>query len=243
MTQPFKGKTYWIVGASTGLGASLARQLRQEGAKLILSARNEEQLKILADQLGNSKVEPLDVTQGNSVTQAMDNIDYVDGVIYCVGQYQPMRTQDWDLEASLAIIDANYLGAVRRFSHVARECFERGYGHIVVIGSLAGFHGLPGAIGYSSSKGALMQLCENMFMDAHDTNVKVQQVNPGFIRSRLTEKNDFVMPSLLEPEDAAERIVRAMKGNRFRTSFPTPFQWLFTIGRLLPSRIYRRLFY
>ena len=243
MTAQFRGKTYWIVGASEGLGAEIARQLNRLGARLVLSARSEEKLVRLTGEFDDAKAVPIDVTDNASVTAAINAAGDVHGVIYCVGQYVPMRTDAWDLPQSMAVIDANYLGAVRLFSGVAPALFRRGTGHIVIIGSLAGFHGLPGAIGYSSSKGAVMQLCENMFMDAKGTDVKVQQINPGFIQTRLTEKNAFNMPSIMTLQDAATRVVNAMKGKRFRTNFPRPFAWLFTLGRLLPSRLFRRLFY
>ena len=242
MTNAFAGKSYWLVGASHGLGAELARQLHHAGANLILSARNADKLGDLADELQGARAVPLDVTDDASVGTAITKVGAVHGVIYCVGQYEPMSAKDWDIDNSLQIIDANFLGAVRVLGAVVPDMLRRGNGHVVVIGSLAGFHGLPGAIGYSASKGAVMQLCENIFMDAHGTNVKVQQINPGYIQTRLAEKNDFKMPSIMTPERAAERVARAMAGNRFRTVFPKPFAWLFTIGRLLPSRIFRAIF-
>jgi NADP-dependent 3-hydroxy acid dehydrogenase YdfG len=167
MRSDVNGKTYWVVGASEGLGAELARQLDGLGATLVISARSAQKLGALAKELSDATPIAMDVTDNASVTNAIETAGDVDGVIYCVGQYTPMKTKDWDLETSLGVIDANYLGAVRLFAGVAPALFKRRTGHIVVIGSLAGFHGLPGAIGYSSSKGALMQLCENMFMDAY----------------------------------------------------------------------------
>ena len=154
MRSDVNGKTYWVVGASEGLGAELARQLDGLGATLVISARSAEKLGALAKELSDATPIAMDVTDNASVTNAIETAGDVDGVVYCVGQYTPMKTKDWDIDASLRVIDANYLGAVRLFAGVAPALFKRGTGHIVVIGSLAGFHGLPGAIGYSSSKGA-----------------------------------------------------------------------------------------
>lgn len=242
MSNIFADRTYWIVGASEGLGAALADKLSNEGANVVLSARSADKLKAVASKIGVARTIALDVTDATSVQDAIQQAEDIDGVIYCVGQYHPMKTQDWDLDKSLQVIDANYLGAVRLFAGVAPEFLRRGHGHIVVIGSLAGFHGLPSAIGYSSSKGAVMQLCENMYMDAHGTDVKVQQINPGYIETRLSVKNDFSMPQIMTAQLAADRVLKAMTGSRFRTSFPAPFAWLFTVGRLLPSRLYRWVF-
>ena len=236
------GRTYWVIGASEGLGAALALQLSQNGADLVLSARSIEKLKDVASAVGNARTIQMDVTDSVSVQEAIEQAGDIEGVIYCVGQYHPMKTHDWDLDKSLRVIDANYLGAVRVFAGIAPNFMRRGHGHIVVIGSLAGFHGLPGAIGYSSSKGAVMQLCENMFMDAKGTDVKVQQINPGYIETRLSVKNDFAMPQIMTTDEAASRILKAMKRNRFRSSFPAPFSWLFTVGRLLPPQLYRWVF-
>jgi short-subunit dehydrogenase len=242
MSGAFAGKSYWLVGASQGLGAEIARQLHQARAHLILSARNKDKLDELSSELQGSAAVPVDVSDEGSVKKAVQQIGAIDGVIYCVGQYEPMSTAEWDIPKSLQIIDANFLGAVRVLGSVVPEMLDRGTGHVVVVGSLAGFHGLPGAIGYSASKGAVMQLSENIFMDTRGTNVKVQQINPGYIQTRLAEKNDFRMPSIMSPQAAAARVVRAMEGSRFRTVFPRPFAWLFTIGRLLPARLFRAIF-
>ena len=109
-------------------------------------------------------------------------------------------------------------------------------------GSLAGFRGLPGATGYGASKAGVMAMAEALHADLRGSGVRVQLVNPGFIRTRLTDKNDFRMPALMEPETAALSIFEHMNSDRFKKSFPVPFAWLFRLGQFLPDGIYYRLF-
>ena len=237
----FEGKTYWIVGASEGLGRALATQLDGLGARLILSARTENRLIGLAEGMGEARVVPMDVTDSASVAHAVKEAGEVDGMIYSVGAYEPLTAQQWQPETVERICETNYMGAVRLLGHLAPEFARRDHGHLVLIGSLAGFTGLPGATGYGSSKAALMHMAENLYADLRKTNVRVQLVNPGFIKTRLTEKNNFHMPFIVTAEKAAELTIAAMRKDRFQTSFPTVFSWFFRAGRFLPKKLFLSL--
>ncbi|MDE4096979.1 SDR family NAD(P)-dependent oxidoreductase [Phaeobacter gallaeciensis] len=237
----FEGQTWWIVGASEGLGRALAKEMDGAGARLILSARNAGRLQHLCDGLSNARALPMDVTDPDDVIRAAADLGPVDGVVYCAGAYDPLSAQDWQPEAVETMCAVNFTGALRVLGQIVPQFCRRDSGHIVLIGSLAGFTGLPGAIGYGASKAALMHLGENLQADLRGSGVQVQVINPGFIRTRLTQKNEFKMPQLLEPEDAARRCLRAMQGRRFSTSFPAPFSWVFTLGRLLPRRLFLKL--
>ncbi|KPP84646.1 MAG: putative short-chain dehydrogenase [Rhodobacteraceae bacterium HLUCCO07] len=237
------GRTFWIIGASEGLGRALAHELDQAGARLVLSARSAGRLDSLAEEIGGTvRVVPMDVTDPASVRDAVAAAGEVDGMIYCAGFYEPLGVAEWKPEAVEAMCDVNFMGAVRVLGQVAPAMAARGRGHLVLIGSLAGFTGLPGAIGYGASKAAVMHLAENMQADLRGTGVRVQQINPGFIRTRLTDKNEFAMPMIMEPDEAARRVVHAMKSGRFATSFPRVFSWLFRAGRFLPRSLFLRLF-
>lgn len=238
----FRDKTYWIVGASDGLGKAIAQNLDREGAKLILSARREDTLNELVNGLRSANAVPVDVTDAKSVERAFERLEHVDGVIYCAGAYQPMAATDWKTDAAETMIDVNLTGAARVLSRLVPQFVARNTGHIVLIGSLSGFRGLPGAVGYGASKAGLMHLTENLYADLRDTNVIVQRINPGFIATRLTEKNDFKMPQIMSPEAAAKNVVEAMKSGRFSTSFPYPFALLFTLGQFLPRKIFYLIF-
>ncbi len=242
MTQDLAGRTYWVVGASEGLGRALSLALAGAGARLVLSARNGERLAALATEAGGAEVLPLDVTCPDLSPEARAVAGRVDGIVYCVGLYEPMSAHDWRSEAALAMCEANFLGAMRVLPHCLPAMIARDRGHVVLIGSLAGYRGLPGAIGYGASKAALMHLAENLQAETAGTGVRVQLVNPGFIRTRLTAKNSFAMPSIMTPEAAAACVLSHMRARRFRRDFPRPFAFLFNPGRMLPDRLFARLF-
>lgn len=241
-SDPFSDQTWWIVGASEGLGRALALALDAQGARLVLSARNADRLRDLAAGLRDARAVPVDVTAPETVPAAVETAGDIDGLIYCVGLYDPMAATDWQPAAAEAMAEANFIGALRILGRALPRMLARGSGRVVLIGSLAGHRGLPGAIGYGAGKAALMHLAENLRADLHGTGVSVQQVNPGFIRTRLTDKNAFAMPQIMTPQDAAARTLRAIRSGRFSTSFPAPFAWLFTLGRHLPLALFQRLF-
>jgi short-subunit dehydrogenase len=242
MTDPIKGKTWWIVGASDGLGAALARALDKRGAKLILSARSEDKLAALAHDLSDAKIVPVDVTSSDSVAQAAKSASQADAVLYCVGTYDPMDAKNWNSDAVERMIDTNFTGAARVLGATVPRFVDHGNGHIMLIGSLSGYSGLPAAVGYSASKAGLMNLAENLLIDLKGTGVSVQIANPGFIKTRLTAKNDFAMPQLMTPEVAANHVIRAIDSGRFETAFPRPFAWVFKWGRYLPRGLFNKLF-
>jgi short-subunit dehydrogenase len=239
----FRDKCYWLVGASEGLGLALAQKLSAAGADLILSARNEDTLiKAVASLPGKAVALPMDVGSTDSVTAAAAQLPGLDGVVFLAGVYTPMRAQDWDAAAAEAMANVNFTGCMRVMGAVLPGMVARGQGHVVITGSLSGFRGLPGAIGYAASKAGTMVLAESLYADLRKTNVAVQLANPGFIRTRLTAKNDFTMPFIMEPAAAADIMFRHMQSNRFKISFPTLFSWLFRGGQFLPDWLYYRMF-
>ncbi|MGB8622603.1 MAG: SDR family NAD(P)-dependent oxidoreductase [Paracoccaceae bacterium] len=237
----FEGKRYWIVGASEGLGHALAQALDAKGAALVLSARNADRLTALAEGLHDAAPLPLDVTDRASIEQAAAQAGEVDGVIYCAGFYEPANAADWARDAVEAMCEVNFMGAVRLLGRVVPGFAARGAGHVVLIGSLAGYRGLPDSVGYGASKAGLMNLGESLYADLRRKGVKVQVISPGFIKTRLTEKNAFAMPQIMSPEEAAAHVVKAMESGRMSTAFPRPFAWLFTWGRFLPARLFSRI--
>lgn len=235
------GQRYWLVGASDGLGAALAEALGARGIRLVLSARASDRLTSLADRLGAEAV-PMDVADGASVQAAAMRVGAVDGLVWLAGVYWPMRAQDWRADQVEAMCDINFTGCARVLGAVLPGMVARNAGHVVITGSLSGFRGLPGAVGYGASKAACMSLAETLHCDLRGTGVKVQLANPGFIRTRLTALNDFAMPQIMEPSEAAAQMILLMESRRFSRSFPTPFQWLFRAANFLPNVLYYRLF-
>ncbi|MCU0899603.1 MAG: SDR family NAD(P)-dependent oxidoreductase [Cypionkella sp.] len=237
------GKRYWLIGASEGLGLALATLLSRAGAEVILSARSEDRLAAAVATLpGKASAVACDVSDRASVQAAADQIGPIDGVVYLAGVYWPTKAQDWDAEQVEAMCDINFTGCARVMGAVLPGMVARGRGHVVITGSLSGFRGLPGAIGYAASKAGVMALAESMYADLRDSGIEVQVANPGFIRTRLTAKNDFSMPFLMEPEGAAREMFDHMNSDAFKKSFPMVFSWLFRLSQFMPDWLYYRLF-
>lgn len=236
------GRTYWLVGASEGLGRALAEQLDREGVNLVLSARSDDRLQELSGTLNRpARIVPCDVSSAESVTAAWQSVGQIDGIVYLAGLYEPTRAQDWNAQQVEAMCDVNFIGAIRVLGLAVPSFVSRGSGHIVIIGSLAGYRGLPGAIGYGASKAGLMHLAENLQAELWQTDIRVQLFNPGFIRTRLTDKNSFSMPFLMDSDQAAAEVCRGMKSRSYKIDFPWMFSLVFRLGRLLPTSIFLRL--
>lgn len=239
----WNGKRYWLVGASEGLGLAVAQKLSRLGVELILSARSAERLaEAVATLPGRARAVPCDVASTASVRAAAAEVGEVDGVVFLAGVYWPVPAQTWDADAVETMCDINLTGCTRVIGATLPAMVARGHGHVVITGSLSGFRGLPGAIGYCASKAGTMSLAESMYADLRGTGVQVQLANPGFIKTRLTAKNDFTMPFIMEPEAAARIMVDHMATDRFKISFPTGFSWLFRLSQILPDWAYYRLF-
>lgn len=236
-------KRYWLVGASDGLGAALARRLSEAGAHVIVSARSEDKLAQLVESLPNeASFQTVDVSDDQSVKEARQAIGPLDGVVYLAGVYWPFAAQDWDAEQATAMGDINFTGLLRVMGAVVPCMVRNDAGHIMITGSLSGFRGLPGSIGYTASKAGVMSLAECMFADLRGTGVQVQVSNPGFIKTQLTDKNDFKMPFIMTAEEAAEEMFNQMNTDKFKVSFPRLFSLVFRGSQLLPDWLYFRIF-
>ena len=239
----WQGKRYWIVGASEGLGRAVSHELSRRGVELLLSARDQDRLDELAEELpGKARSVPLDISDGAAVRAAMATLGHIDGLVFLAGVYWPMPAKDWDPDKIEAMCDINFTGAARVVGAVLPQMIARDEGHIVLTGSLSGFRGLPGASGYSASKAGVMAMAEALRADLWRTGVEVQLVNPGFIRTRLTEQNDFRMPFIQEPDVAAREFVEHMETDGFARSFPWLFSSLFRLSQFLPDWLYYRIF-
>lgn len=236
-------KRYWLVGASDGLGAAFAHSLSRVGAEVIVSARSEEKLSALVAKLpGKASYQTIDVSDNDSVIAAAEAVGEVDGVVFLAGVYWPFGAKEWNADQANAMADVNFTGLMRVMGQVVPRMVARDAGHIVIISSLSGFRGLPRSIGYSASKAATMSLAESMYADLRKTGVEVQVVNPGFIKTQLTEKNDFKMPFIMETDAAARKVLEHMNTDRFKKSFPWLFSLVFRGGNFLPDWLYYRIF-
>lgn len=239
----WQGKRYWLIGASEGLGRALAEKLSRAGAEVILSARSEETLAEAAAAMpGKARYQTIDISDDDSVKAAANAVGEVDGLVLLAGVYWPFGADEWNAEQAVAMADINFTGYMRVLGQVVPSMVARDAGHIVITSSLTGFRGLPGSIGYTASKAATMSLAECMYSDLRKTGVDVQVANPGFIKTRLTDKNDFNMPFMMQPHEAADAMFDHMTTDHFKKSFPMVFSWVFRLSQFLPDWAYYRIF-
>lgn len=237
----WRGKRVWLIGASTGIGKALAEQLHALGATVIVSARQAEALQAFAAAHPGSVALPLDVTHGRAVQQAA-LAAVADGpldlVCYCAGYYKPMRATAIDLPELLRHHQVNTEGALHVLNAITPAMLARGQGHISFISSVAGFRGLPQSLAYGPTKAALINLAETLYLDLQPHGLGVSVINPGFVETPLTAQNDFHMPALLTPAQAAQAIVQGWSRGEFEIHFPKRFTRVLKLLRLLPYRLY-----
>ncbi len=236
----FAGKQYWIIGASAGIGAALARELHRRGADLILSARDAGALHALARDCGNARVLPLDLGQRETLAQAVAGLaaSKIDGVICTAALYDPSRIADLDPARTEELVRVNLLGSL----DVARLCpplIAQG-GQLVLFGSVAGYFGLPNGQAYSATKAAIINLAESLRSELAP-RVDVRLVSPGFVQTRLTAKNRFAMPALITPEAAARSVADGLARRGFEIHFPKRFTFGIKLLRALPYGLSLRL--
>ncbi len=240
----WSGKRYWLVGASEGLGRSLAHCLSRSGVELVLSARSADRLQDLVDELpGTARAVTMDIADRASVEAAAAEVGDVDGVVFLAGLATLIKATEWDADKVEQMFDVNLTGAARVIGQVIGPMVARNAGHIVMIGSLSAYRGLPGSIGYSASKAGLMALAESMHGDLKDTNVLVQLVNPGYISTRMQDDNPHPKPFMMTPDVAAKEVFEHMNTDGFHKAFPFGFSLLFRFSRFLPTPVYEWIFF
>lgn len=235
----------WITGASTGIGAETARRLAEEGYVVYASARSADELEALAKtSQGPGKIVslPLDVTDRKACETAVDQIVAEHGAvslaIFCAGTFLNMSGKKLSLDSFHRTFDVNFFGVTNCLVPVSNHMKSTGRGHLMVVASVSGYGGLKLASAYGASKAALINMCESLKFDFDDLNIRIQLVNPGFVDTPLTRKNDFPMPFLISVEKAAERIIAGLKSEAFEITFPRRFTWMLKFANLLPYWLY-----
>ena len=238
----WSGRVVWIVGASSGIGQATAAQLHALGAVVVVSARNAAALGAFAAAHPGSQALALDAGKRDDVRAAMLKLlaqhGRVDLVMYCAGHYKEMTAQAFDLDEMLRHLQINYIGALNVLDAVLPVLRRQGSGHISLVASVAGYRGLPKAMAYGPTKAALQHLADTLYIDLHGQGLGVSVINPGFVATPLTAGNDFDMPALLTPEQAAGHIVDGWQRGRFEIDFPKRFTLWLKFLRLLPHRWY-----
>ena len=237
----FAGQRVWIIGASDGIGAALARAFAREGASLTLSARNGPALQKLAEEIGGAHIFALDVSDTAALGDASAEIaqsGLLDIVVCTAALYEPSRIADIDPDRAETMLRVNILGTL----NVARLCppLLRDGGQLVLFGSVAGYFGLPRGQAYSATKAAVNNIAESLAAELAP-RLDVRLVSPGFVRSRLTDKNDFNMPAIITAEEAADRTLRGLRGRSFEIHFPRRFTLAVKLLQCLPYWLSLRL--
>jgi NAD(P)-dependent dehydrogenase (short-subunit alcohol dehydrogenase family) len=227
----WQGQVVWLVGASSGIGRATAVRLAEAGARVIVSARNAKALQAFALQHPGSEALPLDATDRGAMRAAAAGIvarhGRIDVAVYCAGTYRAMRATEFDLDTARHHLDVNYVGALHLLDAVLPVLLQQGRGHLSLVGSVAGYRGLPQALAYGPTKAALINLAETLYLDLHPRGIGVSMVNPGFVETPLTAQNAFHMPALITPEEAADQILRGWRQGDFEIHFPKRFTlWL-----------------
>ncbi len=236
----WNGQRVWLIGASSGIGEATARRLMQRGARVALTSRNHEALTALAD--GHAYVAAADVTDRASLQAAFDAVRAefgdIDVAIINAGTHQPVRA--WELDAAVAekLVQVNLVGAINATALLAPYLAQRGSGRIAITASVAGYGGLPTGLVYGATKAALINFAETLYLDLAPKGVAVHLINPGFVKTPLTDLNDFTMPALIGVDEAAREILAGIARGDFEIHFPKRFTRLLKILNLLPYRAY-----
>ncbi len=236
----WQGLRVWLVGASSGIGAALAHELAGRGARLALSGRRLEKLEALG--LPDALLLPLDCTRQDQLDAARDTLlarfGGLDLVIYLAGDYVPMTAATFDPVRSAALFEVNFLAATRLTASLLptlRSSTTSPHG-IAFVASVAGYRGLPKALAYGPGKAALIHFAECLHLELAPQGCGVWAINPGFVATRLTAVNDFEMPALITPEQAARLTVDGLAGGHFEIHYPKRFTRLMKLIALLPYR-------
>ena len=236
-------KTIWITGGSTGIGKALAIKFANEGWNVAISARRENLLKEISEMYENISAFPLDVTDKNKCKEVFNSIknkfDEIDICFFSTGTWNPKKEKDIDVEQMENVFRVNFFGTVNSIKAVEKYFKEKNSGIISIVSSIAGYRGLPNSTGYGPSKSALNNLAESLYFDFKRFGVRVCLVSPGFIKTPMTDKNDFKMPFLKTPEYAADKIYDGLTNkNIFEIHFPKALTILLKIFSFLPSKLY-----
>ena len=236
-------KNIWITGASSGIGKALTLKFAEEGWQVAISARRENLLNELSELNKNISSFPLDVNNKDRCKETFEQIikkyQNIDICFFCTGTWDPKKEKDIDIEQIEHVMKVNFFGTLNCIKAVEQYFKDKKSGHISIVSSVAGYRGLPNSTGYGASKAALNNLAESLYFDFGRQNVRVSLVSPGFIKTPMTDKNEFKMPFLKTPEFAAEKIYNGLvNGTSFEIDFPKELTLILKLLKILPNRLY-----
>lgn len=236
----WRGQRVWLIGASSGIGEATAKLLMQRGARVALTSRNRDALTALAG--GSAQVAVADVTDRASLQAAFEGVctafGGIDVAIVNAGTHQPVRAWELDAAAAENLVRVNLIGAINASALLAPYFAQSGGGRLALTASVAGYGGLPTGLVYGATKAALINFAETLYLDLAPKGVAVHLINPGFVKTPLTDLNDFKMPALIEADEAAREILAGIERGEFEIHFPKRFTRMLKWLNLLPYRAY-----
>ena len=235
-------KCIWITGASTGIGKELALKLATEGYKVAASSRSKKNLLLLKKKSqslkGSINIYPLDISLNKDVNFIINKIEKDLGIIGTAvlnaAINEPINAKNFSSEKINNLMNVNYSGTVNCLDPIINKFIKRKSGKIAIVASLAGYIGFPYSSGYCPTKAALISLCESLRSDLKQYNIILQIINPGFVKTPMTDKNDFYMPFLISTKKSIDYIYKGLLTNRFEIFFPKIFGFILKIIRILP---------
>jgi NAD(P)-dependent dehydrogenase (short-subunit alcohol dehydrogenase family) len=239
----WKDQRVWVVGASTGIGRALAEALIACGARVALTARSAGALEEIAKAPGaKALVLPADVTDAKALQRAHAEIlaqwSRLDLAVFVAGNHRPMRAWDIDMDVVRGLFEVNVFGVLNGVDAVLPSMLQRQRGALAIVSSVAGYRGLPTGLAYGATKAALINLAETLYLDLAPKGIGVFLINPGFVKTPLTDKNEFTMPALITPEQAAKEMLRGFERGEFEMHFPKRFTRVMKLLRQLSYRLY-----
>ena len=239
-------KTIWITGASSGIGKALAIKFSKEGWNVAISARRENLLEEIAKSNNNIYPFPLDVTNSEKCKSIFESVIKKTGEInisvFCTGIHDPKSEKKLNIEKIREIMEVNFFGTVNSINAIYDYYKEKKSGQISIVSSVAGYRGLPAAGAYCASKSALSSFAESLYFDLKRFNVRVSLVNPGFIKTPMTDQNDFPMPMMKSAEFAAEQMFKGLTQKKaFEIHFPVAFTSMMKVLKVIPNGLYFKI--
>ena len=234
----------WVTGAGRGIGQALALRLEGEGWEVAISSRTYQDLEEICSNCKSDHIHayPLDVTDAKSTVITVKKIERDLGEIHLAilnaGAFVPFTIENFSQEKFRFLVETNLMGSVNSLAEIIPRFISRKNGTIAIVASLAGYRGLPSAAAYGATKAGLINMCESLKPELEKYNIKISLINPGFVKTPLTDLNNFKMPFLISTEEAVDCIIEGLKKNDFEITFPKIFAFIMRFLSLLPYRLY-----
>ncbi|MDY6922124.1 MAG: SDR family NAD(P)-dependent oxidoreductase [Pseudomonadota bacterium] len=237
-------RVIWITGASSGIGKALTRQLVQHN-QVIATARSEDKLAQLQAEMPQLKIIPADVTQPDQLAAAAQQIEtdfgHLDLLIANAGHCEYLDVRQFDSALVRRMMEVNFMGFIHTLE-VALPLLRRSrYPQLAAMSSSSVYAGLPRAEAYSASKAAITQFMESLAADLRPEGFSLSVIHPGFVDTDLTRNNNFPMPLIMAPDQAASRIIRGLARQRFNIDFPKGLTWTLRFLKTIPYVLRHRI--